>query len=51
LVLADGPQKGQPVIVEQSLHQIAITERFIILADIAFKMEFSQIFSPFLLDF
>ncbi|MGB7892591.1 MAG: carotenoid oxygenase family protein [Microcoleus sp.] len=51
LVLADGPQKGQPAIVEQSLHQIAITERFIILADIAFKMEFSQIFSPFFLGF
>ncbi|MBD3886274.1 carotenoid oxygenase family protein [Phormidium tenue FACHB-886] len=51
LVVADGPQKGQPVIVEQSLHQIAITEDFIILADIAFKMEFSQIFSPFFVGF
>lgn len=51
LVFADGLQKGQPAIVEQSLHQIAITERFIVLADIAFKMEFSQIFSPFLFGF
>ncbi|MEG4088531.1 carotenoid oxygenase family protein [Microcoleus sp. Pol12B4] len=51
LVLADGPQKGQPVVVEQSLHQAAITERFILLADIAFKMEFSQIFSPFFIGF
>jgi len=51
LVLADGPQKGQPVVIEQSLHQVAITERFIVLADIAFKMEFSQIFSPFFIGF
>jgi hypothetical protein len=51
LVFADGPQKDQPIIVEQSLHQIAITERFIIFADIAFKMEFSQIFSPFFVGF
>jgi hypothetical protein len=41
----------QPVLVEQSLHQLAITEKYIILADIAFKMEFSQIFSPFLFGF
>lgn len=51
LVFADSPQKDQPVIVEQSLHQLAITERFIIFADIAFKMEFSQIFSPFFVGF
>jgi hypothetical protein len=51
LVLANGQQKGKPVIVEQSLHQLAITEDFIILADIAFKMEFSQIFSPFFFGF
>ncbi len=51
LVLANGLQKGQPVIVEQSLHQIAITEDFLIFADIAFKMEFSQIFSPFFVGF
>ncbi|MEH2070823.1 MAG: carotenoid oxygenase family protein [Nostoc sp.] len=47
LVLPD----GQPVLVEQSLHQLAITEQYIILGDIAFKMEFSQIFSPFLFGF
>ncbi len=51
LILANGSHKGKPVIVEQSLHQLAITEDFIILADIAFKMEFSQIFSPFLFGF
>lgn len=47
LVLPD----GEPVLVEQSLHQLAITEKYIILADIAFKMEFSQIFTPFLFGF
>lgn len=47
LVLPD----GQPVLVEQSLHQLAITEHYIILADIAFKMEFSQIFAPFIFGF
>ncbi|MBD2120278.1 carotenoid oxygenase family protein [Trichocoleus sp. FACHB-262] len=51
LVHVDGPQKGQPVVVEQSLHQVAITENFILFADIAFKMEFSQIFSPFFVGF
>lgn len=48
LVLTD---TGEPVIVEQSLHQLAITEDFIVLADIAFKMEFSQIFAPFMFGF
>ncbi len=47
LVLPD----GEPVLVDQSLHQLAITEKYIILADIAFKMEFSQIFTPFLFGF
>ncbi|HAA33654.1 MAG TPA: hypothetical protein DCE56_45395, partial [Cyanobacteria bacterium UBA8553] len=51
LVLTDTSPQGEPVIVEQSLHQLAITEDFIVLADIAFKMEFSQIFSPFLFGF
>ena len=51
LVHVDGPHKGQPVVVEQSLHQVAITENFILFADIAFKMEFSQIFSPFFVGF
>ncbi len=41
----------EPVLVNQSLHQLAITENYIILADIAFKIEFSQIFSPFLFGF
>lgn len=47
LVLPD----GQPVLVDQSLHQLAITDKYIILADIAFKMEFSQIFTPFIFGF
>ncbi|QLE58238.1 carotenoid oxygenase family protein [Nostoc sp. TCL26-01] len=42
---------NEPVLVNQSLHQLAITEKYIILADIAFKMEFSQIFTPFLFGF
>jgi hypothetical protein len=41
----------KPVLVEQSLHELAITEHYIILADIAFKMEFSQILSPFIFGF
>jgi len=51
LVLTDSSPQGEPVIVEQSLHQLAITEDFIVFADIAFKMEFSQIFSPFIFGF
>lgn len=47
LILPD----GQPVLVEQSLHQLAITDKYIILADISFRMEFSQIFSPFIFGF
>jgi carotenoid cleavage dioxygenase-like enzyme len=39
----------KPVAVQQTMHQMGITENYIILADIAFKMEFSQIFSPFIL--
>lgn len=42
---------GKPVLVEQSLHQIALTEKYLILSDINFRMEFSQIFSPFTLGF
>lgn len=42
---------SQPVLVEQSLHQLAITEKYIILSDITFRMEFSQIFSPFFIGF
>jgi carotenoid cleavage dioxygenase-like enzyme len=40
-----------PVLVEQSLHQLGITEKYIILSDITFRMEFSQIFSPFFFGF
>jgi carotenoid cleavage dioxygenase-like enzyme len=40
---------GKPVVVQQTLHQMGISEDYIILADISFKMEFSQIFSPFYL--
>ncbi len=40
ITLAD----GSPVIIDQSLHQLAITERYIILVDIGFQMEFSYIF-------
>ncbi|WP_019498717.1 carotenoid oxygenase family protein [Pseudanabaena sp. PCC 6802] len=39
----------KPVAIQQTMHQMGITEDYIILADIAFKMEFSQIFSPFIL--
>ena len=42
---------GEPVLVEQSLHQLAITEEYIIMSDITFKMEFTQIFSPFFTGF
>jgi hypothetical protein len=40
---------GKPVAIKQTLHQMGITKDYIILTDISFKMEFSQIFSPFLL--
>ncbi|HBB30443.1 MAG TPA: hypothetical protein DDZ80_22540 [Cyanobacteria bacterium UBA8803] len=42
---------GKPILVEQSLHQIALTEKYLILSDINFRMEFSQIFSPFIFGF
>jgi hypothetical protein len=42
---------GQPVLVEQSLHQLGLTKKYLILSDITFRMEFSQIFSPFFLGF
>lgn len=38
---------GQTVSPDQTIHQMAITEDYIIFMDIAFKVEFSQIFSPF----
>ncbi|MBE9157018.1 carotenoid oxygenase family protein [Nodosilinea sp. LEGE 06152] len=49
LVLPDwnkeSPDISKLVIGEQSVHQMVITEDYIVLADIAFKIEFSQIFS------
>jgi Retinal pigment epithelial membrane protein len=39
---------GEPVIIEQAIHQMALTEEYIIVGDIAFKIELSQIFAPFL---
>lgn len=41
---------GEIVSPEQTIHQMAITEDYIIFMDIAFKIEFSQIFSPFWLE-
>jgi hypothetical protein len=39
---------GEPVIIEQAIHQMALTEDYIIVGDIAFKIELSQIFAPYL---
>ena len=39
---------GEPVIILQAIHQMALTEDYIIVGDIAFKIELSQIFAPFL---
>jgi hypothetical protein len=36
------------VVAEQSIHQIAMSRDYIVFADIAFKIEFTQIFYPFL---
>ena len=44
LVLPD----GEPVIIQQAIHQMALTEDYIIVGDIAFKIELSQILAPFL---
>ena len=43
----DNPNSEKLVIGEQSIHQMVVTEKYIILADIAFKIEYSQLFSPF----
>jgi hypothetical protein len=37
---------GSPVVIEQSLHQIALTKDYLVLIDIAFSTEISQIFLP-----
>jgi Retinal pigment epithelial membrane protein len=39
---------GEPVIIQQAVHQMALTEDYIIIGDIAFKIEISQILAPFL---
>ncbi len=36
-------ENDDPVIIEQSLHQIALTRNYIVLADIAFPLEISQV--------
>ena len=41
---------GEKLSPNQTIHQMAITEDYIIFMDIAFKIEFSQIFSPFWLE-
>ncbi|MCJ8281335.1 MAG: carotenoid oxygenase family protein, partial [Rivularia sp. ALOHA_DT_140] len=41
---------GEIVSPDQTIHQMAITEDYIIFMDIAFKVEFSQIFSAFWLE-
>ena len=38
---------GKTVSPDQTIHEMAITEDYIIFMDIAFKIEFSQLFSPF----
>jgi hypothetical protein len=42
---------GQPVVIKQSVHQMAITDKFIIVGDLQFGLEYSQIFSPYFLGF
>jgi carotenoid cleavage dioxygenase-like enzyme len=41
-------KNGDPVIIEQSLHQIAVTQHHLVLVDIAFSTEISQLFLPIL---
>jgi Retinal pigment epithelial membrane protein len=38
---------GEPVVIEQSVHQMALTEDYILIGDIAFEIEVSQIFGPY----
>lgn len=47
---AENPDVEKLLIGEQSIHQMVITEDYIILADMAFKIEFSQLFSPYIVD-
>jgi hypothetical protein len=39
---------GEPVIIQQAVHQMALTEDYILVGDVAFEIELSQIFAPFL---
>ncbi|MEM9926947.1 MAG: carotenoid oxygenase family protein [Cyanobacteria bacterium P01_D01_bin.50] len=41
---------GKTVSPDQTIHQMAITEDYIIFMDIAFKIELSQLFSPYWLE-
>ncbi|MDJ0797770.1 MAG: carotenoid oxygenase family protein [Calothrix sp. MO_167.B12] len=41
---------GQPLYITQAVHQIAITKDYLIIPDISFMIEYSQILSPFLFD-
>ncbi|MBF2075082.1 MAG: carotenoid oxygenase family protein [Synechococcales cyanobacterium C42_A2020_086] len=38
-----------PVVIQQSVHQMGLTEDYVILGDLQFGLEYSQIFSPFYL--
>lgn len=40
---------GNPVLIEHAVHQMAITEKYIIVGDIAFEIEATQIFLPLLI--
>ncbi|MBL8787568.1 MAG: carotenoid oxygenase family protein [Deltaproteobacteria bacterium] len=41
-------ETGEPAVVEQSMHQIAVTERFVLLLDTNFKLRFDQFYNnPF----
>lgn len=54
LVLPDwdarNPDVTKLVIGEQSIHQMVVTQDYIILVDMAFKIELSQIFSPYVVE-
>lgn len=47
---SENPDVTKLLIGEQSIHQMVATEDYIILADMAFKIEYSQLFSPYLVD-
>jgi hypothetical protein len=39
---------GEPVIIQQAIHQMCLTKDYILIGDVAFEIELSQIFAPFL---